>query len=163
MYDNAYNEMQHPGMGIGVNTEQEAPYVEPVTLEIRIYFPENTYTFAQVDIANFNPFIIVNQERGVEVHLPGYAPTALADMSKFGTWEDNSNPGTGRWYVNDKNHPWAINIIERFDYPIEKQEILWAHLKFAEWAMSGGVQFPDWYKNLTGYRNESLIYQVPEE
>lgn len=163
VYDNAYNEMQHPGMGIGVNTEQEAPFVEPVTLEIRIYFPENTYTFAQVDIANFNPFIIVNQERGVEVHLLGYAPTALADMSKFGTWEDNSNPGTGRWYVNDKNHPWAINIIERFDYPIEKQEILWAHLKFAEWAMSGGVQYPDWYKNLTGYRNESLIYQVPEE
>ncbi len=162
VYDNAYNEMEHPGMGIGVNTDPDAPFVQPVTIEIRIYFPENTYTFAQVDIASFNPFIIVNQERGVEVHLPGYAPTALADMSKFGTWEDNSNPGTGRWYVNDKNLPWAINIIESFDYPIEKQEILWAHLKFAEWAMSGGVQFPDWYKNLSGYRNQSLIYQVPE-
>ncbi len=162
VYDNAYNEMEHPGMGIGVNTEEDAPYVEPVTLEIRIYFPENTYTFAQVDIANFNPFIIVNQDRAVEVHLPGYAPTALADMSKFGTWDDDSNPGTGRWYVNDKNHPWAINIIESFDYPKEKQEILWAHLKFAEWAMSGGVQFPDWYKNLAGYRDNSLIYQVPE-
>ncbi|MBS4062267.1 MAG: DUF4842 domain-containing protein, partial [Bacteroidetes bacterium] len=46
-------------------------------------------------------------------------------------------------------------------YPLEKQEILWAHLKFAEWAMSGGTLFPDWYKNLTGYRNNSLIYQTP--
>lgn len=163
VYDNAYNEMQHPGMGIGVNTEEEAPYVQPVELEIRIYLPENTYTFAQVDIASFNPFIIVNKERGVEVHLPNYPPTDLVDMSKFGTWEDDSNPGTGRWYVNDKNLPWAINIYESFAYPKEKQEILWAHLKFAEWAMSGGVQFPDWYKNLTGYRNQSFIYQVPQE
>jgi LruC domain-containing protein len=161
VYDNAYNEMAHPGMGIGVNTEAEAPYVEPVELEIRIYLPENTYTFAQVDIASFNPFIIVNKERGVEVHLPNYPPTDLADMGKFGTWEDNSNPGTGRWYVNDKNLPWAINIYESFAYPLEKQEILWAHLKFAEWAMSGGALYPDWYKNLTGYRNNSLIYQTP--
>jgi LruC domain-containing protein len=163
VFDNAYNEMQHPGMGIGVNTTPEAPYVQPVEFEIRIYLPENTYTFAQVDIASFNPFIIVNKNRGVEVHLPNYPPTDLVDMSLFGTWEDNSNPATGRWYVNDKNLPWAINIYESFAYPIEKQEVLWAHLKFAEWAMSGGVQFPDWYKNLTGYRNSSLIYQVPSK
>jgi LruC domain-containing protein len=63
--------------------------------------------------------------------------------------------------VTVENLPWAINIYESFDYPIEKQDILWVHLKFAEWAMSGGVQFPDWYKNLQGYRNNSLIYQVP--
>lgn len=85
VFDNAYNEMQHPGMGIGVNTTPEAPYVQPVEFEIRIYFPENTYTFAQVDIASFNPFIIVNKNRGVEVHLPNYPPTDLVDMSLFGT------------------------------------------------------------------------------
>lgn len=27
--------------------------------------------------------------------------------------------------------------------------------------MSGGAQFPDWYKNLSGYRNSSLIYVKP--
>ncbi|MDO8897100.1 MAG: LruC domain-containing protein, partial [Bacteroidales bacterium] len=146
---------------IGVNTEPDAPYVQPVTINISIDFKPNTYTLNDLDISKFNPFIIVNKERGVEVHLPNYPPTDLVDMGKFGTWEDDSNPGTGRWYVNDKNLPWAINIYESFAYPIEKQEILWAHLKFAEWAMSSGVQFPDWYKNLTGYRNNSLIYQVP--
>ncbi|MBK9291376.1 MAG: LruC domain-containing protein [Bacteroidetes bacterium] len=161
VYDNAYNEMPYPGTGIGVNTDPSASYVEPVELEIRIYLPANTYTAAQVDIGNFNPFIIVNNVRSHEVHLPYYPPTDLADMSLFGQWEDDSNPATGRWYVTDKNHPWAINIYESFDYPIEKQDILGVHLKFAEWAMSGGVQFPDWYKNLPGYRNSSLIYQVP--
>ena len=162
VYDNAYNQMEHPGVGIGVNTTPGAPYVTPDTLVITIDFKPNTYSFNDLDISNFNPFLIVNKVRSHEVHLPYYPPTAKADAALFGQWEDDSNPATNRFYVNEKNLPWAINIYESFAYPIEKQEILWAHLKFAEWAMSGGVQFPDWYKNLSGYRNESLIYQVPE-
>jgi LruC domain-containing protein/uncharacterized repeat protein (TIGR01451 family) len=161
VFDNAFAQMPHPGIGIGVNTEPNAPYVQPVTLTVNIDFKPNTYSFNQLDISNFNPFLIVNKNRSHEVHLPNYPPTDLVDMSLFGQWEDASNPATGKYYVTDNNLPWAINIYERFDYPIEKQEILWVHLKFAEWAMSGGVQFPDWYKNLTGYRNNSLIYQVP--
>ncbi len=161
VYDNAFALMPHPGIGIGVNTEQDAPYVTPVTLTITILFKPNTYTLNQLDISNFNPFLIVNQNRSHEVHLPGYPPTDLADLSLFGQWEDSSDPATGKYYVTANNLPWAINIYESFDYPREKQEVVWAHLKFAEWAMSGGVLFPDWYKNLSGYRNESFIYQRP--
>ena len=82
-------------------------------------------------------------------------------MSVFGTGEDNSDPNNGKYYMTNTNLPWAINIYEKFDYPIEKQEILWVYSKFAEWAMSGGTLFPDWYKNLSGYRNSSLIYVKP--
>jgi LruC domain-containing protein/uncharacterized repeat protein (TIGR01451 family) len=163
VYDNAFAQMAHPGIGIGVNTEPNAPYVQPVTLTVNIDFKPNTYTINQLDISNFNPFLIVNKNRSHEVHLPNYPPTDLVDMSLFGQWEDASNPATGKYYVTVNNLPWAINIYESFDYPIEKQDILWVHLKFAEWAMSGGALFPDWYKNLTGYRNESLIYQVPQK
>ncbi len=161
VYDNAYNEMQHPGVGIGVNTEPWAPYVQPVTLVVTIDFAPNTYTYNQLDIANFNPFIIVNKNRAVEVHLPNYPPTDLADQSMFGMWDDASDAATGKYYVTANNLPWAIHIYEKFDWPIEKQEIVWAHLKFAEWAISGGVMYPNWYKDLPGYRNNSLIYQVP--
>ncbi|MDP2235545.1 MAG: LruC domain-containing protein [Bacteroidales bacterium] len=161
VYDNAFAQMPHPGIGIGVNTEPSAPYVQPVTLTVNIGFKPSTYTYNDLDISNFNPFLIVNKNRSHEVHLPNYPPTDLIDMNLFGQWEDASDPATGKYYVTVNNLPWAINIYERFDYPIEKQEILWVHLKFAEWAISGGVQFPDWYKNLTGYRNNSLIYQVP--
>jgi LruC domain-containing protein len=161
VYDNAFALMPHPGVGIGVNTEQDAPYVNPVTLTITILFSPNTYTINQLDISNFNPFLIVNKVRGHEVHLPNYPPTDLADLSLFGMWEDDSDPISGKYYLTANNLPWAINIYESFDYPKEKQEILWAHLKFAEWATSGGVLFPDWYKNLSGYRNQSLIYQIP--
>ena len=161
LFDNAFAHMQHPGIGIGVNTTPDAPYVAPKTFVLTINFKPNEVAVNDLNIGNFNPFIIVNRVRSHEVHLPYYPPTDLVDMSLFGQWEDNSNPGTGRWYVTDKNHPWAINIYESFAYPIEKQDILTVHLKFAEWAMSGGVQFPDWFKNLPGYRNSSLIYQVP--
>ena len=163
VFDNAFAHMPHPGIGIGVNTTPEAPYVQPVTFTINMQFVPNTISFNDLDIANFNPFLIVNKVRNHEVHLPYYPPTDLADMSLFGQWEDASDPATGKYYVTATNLPWAINIYESFDYPIEKQDILQVHLKFAEWATSGGVQFPDWYKNLSGYRNQSLIYQIPEE
>lgn len=161
VFDNAFALMPHPGIGTGVNTEPNATYVDPVTFKVLINFKPNTYFYNDIDIANFNPFLIVNKNRSVEVHLPNYLPTDLADRGIFGTVEDNSIPENGRYYVTDANLPWAINIYEKFDYPIEKQEILWVYTKFAEWAMSGGTLFPDWYKNLSGYRNNSLIYQVP--
>ncbi len=161
VYDNAYNEMQHPGVGIGVNTEPFAPYVQPATLTITIDFEPNKYTYNQLDIANFNPFIIVNKDRAVEVHLPNYPPTDLADQSKFGMWDDDSDAGAGKYYLTANNLPWAIHIYESFDYPIEKQDIIWVHLKFAEWATSGGLLYPNWYKDLTGFRNDNLIYTPP--
>ncbi|MDP2235548.1 MAG: LruC domain-containing protein [Bacteroidales bacterium] len=161
VFDNAFALMNHPGIGTGVNTEPNAPFITPVTLNITINFKPDTYSYNDIDISSFNPFLIVNKNRDVEIHLPNYPPTDLADLSLFGTWDDDSDPSSNRWYVNDKNLPWAINIYESFAYPIERQDILQVHLKFAEWAMSGGTLYPDWYKNLAGYRNNSLIYQVP--
>ena len=114
-----------------------------------------------MDISNFNPFLIVSQTRGIEVHLPYFPPTDLADPNLFGSLHDDSNPSAGRFYLTSANLPWGINIYDNFDYPIEKQEILGAYLKFGDWAESGGVLFADWYKNLPGYRNEGSIYQVP--
>ena len=47
-------------------------------------------------MGNFNPFIIVDLERGKEVHLPNYSPTDLANDNYFGTYADDSNPETGK-------------------------------------------------------------------
>lgn len=158
VYDNAFNIMPHPGQGIGVNTEPTAPYVEPDTLNIYMDITDDIYTTAEVDISNFNPFIIVDLTRGREVHLPDYPPTDLADPSYFGTYDDDSDPATGRYYKTQSNLPWAINIYESFEYPIEKREISTAYNHFVEWAESGGVNFQDWYQDNAGYRNDSNIY-----
>jgi LruC domain-containing protein len=153
--------MTSPG-GIGCNTDPNYPYVQPKTITITINFKSNTYTLNDLDIANFNPFLIVNKVRGVEVHLPDYAPTSLANPALFGTGDDNTSAAQNRYYKTANNLPWAINTYGQFDYPKEKVDISQAYLHFAAWATSSGISFQDWYKDLTGYRNTSLIYQIPQ-
>ncbi len=159
VFDNTFGLMRHPGVGIGVNTDPAAPYVDPATVVIEINFPANTYKYNDLDIAGFNPFVIIDGVRGREVHLPDYEPTDLMDRSLLTTGDDDSNPSIGRYYKNLRNLPWGISLYESFDYPIEKAEITDAHLKFDDWAVSSGTLYPDWFKNLAGYRNNELIYK----
>lgn len=161
VWDNSYEILPPTSSSIGANTTPEVPFIVPDTLEIIVRLAEPT-ALNQLGIPPYNPFIFVNKNRGVEVHLPDKSPTALADESLLGTGHDSSDPSTGRYYKTANNLPWAINIIERFDYPIEKVEIIEAHLKFAEWAESGGEVFNDWYIDNSGYRNASNIYEPTE-
>ncbi len=150
--------MANPGAGIGVNTDPSTPYVAPATVTIHMVFTGGSYTIADVDIAHFNPFIICNKNRLVEVHLPDYPPTSLADQAIFGAADDTSDPPTGRYYKTSNNLPWAINIYESFDYPIERIPINNAYLHFIEWGESSGTLYPNWYQNQPGYRNSTYIY-----
>lgn len=165
VYDDSYRIMTHPGSGIGVNTVENAPYVTPDTIVMNMVFFSNgsfasggAVNYNDLNIGNFNPFIVVNQVRGREIHLPDYPPTSLADNAFFGTFNDDSDATTNRYYKSENNLPWAINIPEVFEYPYEKREIVQAYLKFAEWAESSGVLFSDWYLNSSGYRNSNYIY-----
>ena len=162
LWEDGYDLLPHPGNGVGVNTELDAPYVDPDTVNIHITF---TQPIDLYDIGNppYNPFIFANGQRGVEVHLIDHAPTDLADTGLFGQDADNSDPANGKYYRTKTNLPWAINVIEHFDYPVEKVEITNAYLKFAEWAESSGQISYDWFKDLSGYRNSENIYQVPAD
>lgn len=170
VYDDSYNILTHPGSGIGVNTEQSAPYVAIDSVVIQMVFfdngsfaPGGPVSYENLDIGNFNPFIIVNQNRDVEVHLLGFPPSSLADQSIFGTFHDDSDAGQQRYYTTSNNLPWVINIPDVFEYPQEKKEITTAYEKFAEWAESSGVDFPDWYEDINGYRDDSKIYTPPSK
>ena len=143
-------------------TDPTQPYVTPKTLTITINVTPDKYSYSDLDISNFNPFLIVNKVRGVEVHLPDFAPTSLANTSLFGTADDKSDPAQHKYYKNANNLPWALNFYEKFDYPKEKIDIIGVYLHFADWAKSGGTLFPDWYTNQPGYRNAALIYTVPQ-
>ncbi len=165
VYDDSYNILAHPGEGIGVNTDETATYVSPESVVIQMVFFENgsfasggPVAFDDLDIGNFNPFIIVNQDRDVEVHLLDFAPSNLADQTIFGTFHDDSDPAQQRYYTTSTNLPWALNLPVLFKYPSEKNEITAAYLKFAEWAESGGALSPEWYEAISGYRDDTKIY-----
>ena len=157
VFDDAYDQLPHPGSGTGTNTTPGSPYVTPPVLNVDITFTE-PISISIIGTPPYNPFIVVNQSRGTEVHLPNKPPTDKANTALFRTLDDTSDPPTGRYYKTINNLPWAINISDQFAYPIETAFITSAHLKFASWAESSGTIYKDWYKNLPGYRNNANIY-----
>ncbi len=166
VFDDAYNILQHPGDTTGINTIEGAVWVEPDTLRIDIKFFDNgnapvggtvkASTFSLLN--NYNPFIVINQLRGRELHQANFPPTDLATTAFFGTLQDDSNPASGKYYKTVHNLPWVIHSYEKFDYPKEKADISKGYLKFKDWVQSSGASFQDWYKNLPGYRDVSKIY-----
>lgn len=155
-WDNAENAIHREG-GAFYNTVAGSPMGTSDTVTVTIHFSTLLSTTV-VGTPPFNPFLIKNGDRAVEIHLPDYVPTSLADPGYFGTGDDNSNPASNRYYKTANDLPWAINIPVGFDYPVEYVDILLAYNHFAEWAQSGGVSYPDWYLDLPGYRNSANIY-----
>ncbi len=140
-----------------VNTRESEANIATVTFNITIEFV-NPIDGSQMDEAPFNPFIFSSYARDIEVHLSGKEPTSLADQSYFGTGNDDTTPGIGKYYQNTNNMPWAINVIHSFRYPLEKSRIDQAYNKFVDWGISNGTAFRDWYGDNSGYRNLSRIY-----
>jgi len=156
-FDNAYNSMLPPGTITFANTVKAQTQFSPVTAQVVITF-NTPINRSELGTAPFNPFLVVNRERGKEVHLPGKSPTGLANIAYFNTEDDNTNLNSGKTYQTQKGLPWALNLPVSFQYPIEKTPINQVYLKFNKWAESGGNQWPDWYKNLPGYRAPENIY-----
>lgn len=158
VFENAYDVMDAGGSF--VNTLPDLEYVEPVEFNVSVHFI-NPVSSDNLGTVPFNPFIIADSERGHEVHLSGKKPTDLADEAIFGTEFDDTTPAEEKYYQSQGNLPWAIHIPVSFAYPKENISIESAHLKFADWATSGGTEFQDWYKDNSGYRDNTKIYQKP--
>jgi len=163
VFDDFFNEMQRPDFGIGINTEPTAPFIEVDSVFVTLTLLQNgvpptggKLTLSELSSDLFNFYIISNRQRGVEVHLVDRVPTALADPTLFNTADDVSI--APHYYRTANNLPWGLNLIQPFDYPIEKVAINEAYLHFVQWAESSGSAFQDWYTNKPGYRNTSKIY-----
>ncbi len=150
----------HRTGGAYFNTEKDFPYGISDTIRINLHF-NTPQSQSNIGAPPYNPFIIKNMERSVEIHLPDHMPTSLVNMSLFGTGDDDSDPATGRYYKTDNNLPWAISIPEQYDYTWETVEIVYGNLKFGPWAESGGTTYQDWYKDLPGYRDNTKMYIKP--
>lgn len=139
------------------NTLPGEPKGTSDTVSLLIVFA-NPLAPATLGQAPYNPFIFRSNERGHEVHLPNYQPTSKVDLSLFNTYQDASNISQGRYYKTINNLPWALNIVDQFDYPAERNDIIKCYFNFDDWAQTDGTNASDWYKNLPGYRNSSKIY-----
>ena len=134
VFDDALSLLKYPGSGIGVNTTKGVKFVTPDTIVLHITYTNDTYNLTDLNISTFNPFMIINQNRGKEVHLVDYTPTALAELEYLGSYNDSSDPSKARFYRTKNNLPFAINIYQKFECPYEKIDILKAYLKIGDWA-----------------------------
>jgi LruC domain-containing protein len=153
-FDNATTLVTTP-TGSYFNTDKDKPGIADYKYEMVVNMA-TPVTRAELGTAPYNPFIIVNKERGREVHLAGYKPTKLANPALFRTGVDNTQ-GT-KYYQSTSNLPWGIHVSSSFKYPIEKAPINVAYLKFNNWAESGGSTFQDWYMPKANYINTTKIY-----
>ncbi|MFY0598773.1 MAG: LruC domain-containing protein [Cyclobacteriaceae bacterium] len=140
-----------------VNTDPTLESHTPDTISLVIQF-NNPIDLSATGSAPFNPFIVINQTRGREAHLPGYNPTDLVDTSLFGTGNDASAPSRDVYYKSQTGLPWAMNLPVSFDYPVEKTSILNGYNHFNQWAKSSGFSYMDWYQNKAGFRNSDKLY-----
>lgn len=120
--------------------------------------PGGAVSINDLSIQDFNPFLASNDDRGKEVHLPGYAPTVKANSAYFGTGDDDTNPGIGKYYQSKTNLTWAMDISATFEYPQEKIPVTECYNHFNTWVQSSGSQYPDWFMDKPGYRNNNKIY-----
>lgn len=158
--------LTHPGGGaLGINTDPKFEFQKPELQTIVLVLKEEgkigedgATKLEDLGLDNFNPFLIVNQKRGVEVHLPGKKPTRYADESIFGTKEDGSTAGVESYYRNKENGlPWAMNVPVSIPYMVNKTPITKGYNRFFEWVVSGGTSYPDWYLEEGGYRNNGVM------
>lgn len=162
--DDAYELYTLPGGYSFVNTDPNAPNLGTDTTRMTVKFLNNgvapaggTLSGSVLTNSVFNPYLIVGQDRGKEVHLINRTPTAKVNSTYFGTIDDRSAPSSGKYYSTENNLPWALNVVNSIPYVTERTDFSHAYLKFIEWAQSGGTTSTNWYQDLTGYRNKSKM------
>lgn len=153
VFDDAFD---HLGGNAIVNTKSDGASAPHKRFEIMVEFVE-PLELSELRTQFFNPFIFI-EDRSKELHLRNKPPTDLANQAFLGTGSDRSAPGSNEYYRSPANAPWAIDIIHAFRYPKEASRIDRAYNRFMEWANSEGAQYPDWYTDANGNRNQAHLY-----
>jgi LruC domain-containing protein len=94
----------------------------------------------------YDSFMIIDGQRGREVHQVQFPPTALADPRLLGTQADTYNPRQGRYYRTAENLPWVLVFPFEFPWPTEKSDIGQAYPRLLDWGYSGGKAYINWYQ-----------------
>lgn len=125
--------------------------INEITISITLSSPISTDVLGE---SPFNPFIIANQIREREIHLPNKPITSLG-ASSVDNGGVNSDPGGT--FISTDGFSWALSFLE--DIPLAKETVRIndAYNHFASWATSGGINMNNWYKDLPGYRNTNML------
>ncbi len=130
----------------------DGSYVPPVEKQVVIKFV-SPVDATSLSMSSFNFFIVVNN-RGKEIHLPGFQPTSLFNNS----YALSGNLSSTDKFIHADGMMWGLMIPEIFKYPSEKTSIVNGYNNFASWATSGCTTNVDWYQDKSGNRNVEKLY-----
>ena len=143
---------------IMANVSRDNPHQTEDTIQVTITFKEGVRK-ADLGFAPYNPFLIINQDRRREIHLINKQPTDLVDHALFGSGDDYSAPKEGRFYSSKRGFNWALHTPVSIPHTQERVDFTKAYNKFADWARSGGREYPDWFLDTKDQRNPSVLYK----
>lgn len=122
---------------------------ETKTISFSIEFDEPTLSADAFNINKLNIFIITggNGTNRREIHVAGYQPTQLADVSSFGGNDDASSISAKKYYLSKENLAWGIIVPTNFKWPLEYVNIKTAYNQFNDWVTSGGAGNKNWWND----------------
>ena len=129
-----------------INTDPAKPHVGDGERTVTITLRDATHREG-VGVPPYDPFLLRSRDRGREIHLAGFPPTAKADLAAFGTEADASDLAAGHTYVDANNLPWALDLPAPMVYPEEKVRIDAVYPDFASWATYGGEGYESWFRH----------------
>jgi LruC domain-containing protein len=138
----AYTQTNESGKCAHFNTVVDCTRFDPVPFLLDVKFSSTLETLNH-SILDF--FIFRTNDRSLEVHFAGYAPTDLFDSTRFGRFDDTSEPENNRYFKNQQNLPWALKINSQWRYPQEYIDVVWAYPTYELWVESSGVEEPNWH------------------
>ncbi len=134
------------------NTEEACPTLVPSErFVLHLDIAEGHRPTVLELLTGVNPFVFRIASGGprIEVHLPGDAPSPMAALAPFGTFDDatvvDDGIPVGHSYQTTNDLPWALDLATRFVWPREKQSVIDAYPRFADWVESGGAGHADWF------------------
>ena len=90
---------------------------------------------------------------GWQTHLKQHSGTTQIHSGLFNSVDDASSGSN--YFVNERNMPWAINIGESWQHPLERVDLNNAYRQFENWVVTSGEQNSDWYKPSNARTNKT--------
>jgi len=128
------------------NADRNCAADQGPTIHFKARFKQ-ALTRQELGSAPYNPFIYIVGDRLRETHLPNHPPTAKHKSWLFGWSNEGSDPKAGRYYkTKDRGLPWAVNLPDEWQQPLEKQQVHFCYPGFVDWVNTSGAKALDWYK-----------------
>ncbi|WP_029999504.1 LruC domain-containing protein [Vibrio parahaemolyticus] len=118
----------------------------PVSREQVGYPPYDSFIFAS-KYSYHGDFTATPPGMSWQTHFKSFAGTSEMNNSFFNLHDDNS--GGAESFLTNNNMPWAINIRDEWDHPIENVDISKAYPDFPTWVTSSGESETTWYQAST--------------